>query len=90
MEPQTQEIIATLQQAVVELKKGIHAYGSHLEHQNQYQQQISQDFIKKMHHIAVKINIGIEGLVELEALKEQMQQSYQEQQRLQKQENKWE
>jgi len=66
---ETDEMIKVLGETVLELKKGITEYSNSLASLNPDSQAQAQEYIKEMHHIALKLNQGIEALHQLKELK---------------------
>ncbi len=69
---ETDELIILLKQTVEELKKGIMQYSQGIENLHPEKQVQVQECIKEMHHIALRLNNGIEGLDHLKVLKKKL------------------
>ena len=73
MDPQHEEILQVLNSLVMELKKGIKDYNDYIQNNPNVN---SRSFLEKsmveMHQIAIKLNVGIEGIKELEILKHKL------------------
>ena len=67
------DLIEALEAVVYELKRGINQFNEKLK-LNPDNAKI-MDYIKRMHNSALKINVGIDGLREVEELKKELTDS---------------
>lgn len=69
---ETDELINILSSTVSELKNGIMQYSQNIERLSPQKQMETQELIKEMHQVALRLNNGVEGLQRLRILKQKL------------------
>jgi hypothetical protein len=68
----TDQMIHILSETIVELKKGIMDYSAMMNRLPPEQLAQAQNYMKEMHHIAIKLQHGVDGLQQLKILKKNL------------------